>query len=71
MSLRAKSGLYELDPVRDLVPICGNCHAIVHRRLPDVQLPEQFRGSLGAAQAERLANLHEQSRPDDWETTEE
>jgi hypothetical protein len=22
-----------LDPVRDLVPICGNCHAMVHRKV--------------------------------------
>lgn len=25
---------YELDPVRDLIPICPNCHAMAHRREP-------------------------------------
>lgn len=25
---------YELDPVKDLVPICPNCHAMIHRTRP-------------------------------------
>ncbi|WP_201770530.1 HNH endonuclease [Bordetella bronchiseptica] len=25
---------YELDPVRDLRPVCPNCHAMLHRRTP-------------------------------------
>ena len=25
---------YEVDPVRDLVPVCPNCHAMIHRRKP-------------------------------------
>jgi len=30
VAARARDAQYELDPGRDLVPICGNCHAIVH-----------------------------------------
>lgn len=26
----AKHGEYELDPVEDLVPVCPNCHAMLH-----------------------------------------
>lgn len=33
VAVRAQAGEYELDPVRDLVPICGNCHAMVHRKV--------------------------------------
>jgi len=25
---------YELDPIKDLVPVCPNCHAIIHRTRP-------------------------------------
>jgi len=25
---------YEVDPVKDLMPICANCHYMVHRRRP-------------------------------------
>ena len=25
---------YELDPIKDLVPVCSNCHAIIHRTRP-------------------------------------
>lgn len=36
---------YVLDPVNDLVPICANCHAIIHRTKPILtveQLKEHF-----------------------------
>ncbi|MCW1755047.1 HNH endonuclease [Rhizobium acaciae] len=25
-------GEYEVDPIKDLVPVCANCHAMIHRR---------------------------------------
>lgn len=25
---------YEVDPVKDLVPVCANCHAMIHRTKP-------------------------------------
>lgn len=31
---------YLVDPVKDLVPLCGNCHAMVHRSNPPVQVEE-------------------------------
>lgn len=37
---------YVVDPARDLVPLCANCHAMVHRRDPPVPLDE-LRSLLG------------------------
>jgi len=31
---------YQVDPVRDLRPICPNCHAIIHRRRPAYSIEE-------------------------------
>jgi 5-methylcytosine-specific restriction enzyme A len=31
---------YEVDPVADLRPICPNCHAIIHRRIPALTIEE-------------------------------
>lgn len=31
---------YELDPVRDLRPVCPNCHAMLHRRTPALNIEE-------------------------------
>jgi 5-methylcytosine-specific restriction protein A len=31
---------YELDPIRDLRPVCPNCHAMIHRRNPPYTLEE-------------------------------
>lgn len=28
---------YEVDPVRDLIPLCANCHSIIHRFEPALQ----------------------------------
>jgi 5-methylcytosine-specific restriction protein A len=40
---------YLVDPARDLVPLCANCHAMVHRRDPPVPL-EELRSLLGQGQ---------------------
>jgi len=29
---------YEVDPVKDLVPVCPNCHAMIHRTEPPLQI---------------------------------
>lgn len=43
--LSATGGEYRVDPVRDLIPICPNCHAVAHRR--DLPLsPDQMRELL-------------------------
>ena len=31
---------YELDPIRDLRPVCANCHSIIHRRKKVLSLEE-------------------------------
>jgi 5-methylcytosine-specific restriction protein A len=31
---------YEVDPIRDLRPICPNCHAIIHKRKPAYTIEE-------------------------------
>jgi len=33
-------GEYEIDPITDLRPVCPNCHAIIHRRMPAYSLDE-------------------------------
>jgi 5-methylcytosine-specific restriction protein A len=32
--------LYELDPIRDLRPVCPNCHSMIHRRVPPLSVEE-------------------------------
>lgn len=34
---------YEVDPIRDLRPVCPNCHAILHRREPPLSIGEARR----------------------------
>ena len=29
---------YEVDPIRDLVPVCPNCHAMIHRTEPPLEV---------------------------------
>lgn len=31
---------YEVDPIKDLRPVCPNCHAVIHRREPPLSLEE-------------------------------
>lgn len=37
---------YQLDPIKDLVPICPNCHSIIHRTKPPLTI-EQLKAHLG------------------------
>jgi hypothetical protein len=34
---------YEVDPVKDLRPVCPNCHAMIHRRSPPLSIEEIIR----------------------------
>ncbi|WP_199351005.1 HNH endonuclease [Haliangium ochraceum] len=36
---------YRVDPIRDLRPVCPNCHAMLHRRVPPFSVSE-LRGKL-------------------------
>jgi len=31
---------YEVDPIRDLRPVCPNCHAMLHRKSPALSVDE-------------------------------
>lgn len=31
---------YELDPINDLIPVCANCHAMIHRKIPAYEIEE-------------------------------
>ena len=31
---------YIIDPINDLVPLCPNCHAMVHRKNPPIEVKE-------------------------------
>lgn len=33
-------GEHEVDPIRDLVPLCPNCHAMIHQRRPSMAVEE-------------------------------
>jgi 5-methylcytosine-specific restriction protein A len=39
---------YVVDPVNDLVPLCANCHAMIHRRDPPVT-PEELKDQVNAS----------------------
>jgi hypothetical protein len=66
VAIRARTGEYELDPVRDLVPICGNCHAMVHRRhQDDMGFPQ--RPNLAEQALTRLVELRKAALNNDWE----
>lgn len=41
----AMGGEYMVDPIRDLVPLCSNCHSAAHRRNPPYQ-PSELRELL-------------------------
>ncbi|MCB0219603.1 MAG: HNH endonuclease [Chrysiogenetes bacterium] len=38
--LNAIGDTYQVDPVKDLVPVCPNCHAMLHRKDPPLSVQE-------------------------------
>jgi predicted HNH restriction endonuclease len=48
---------YEVDAVRDLRPVCPNCHSVLHRQDPPYSLTE-VRDMLLARKTKRKTNLH-------------
>lgn len=43
--LSQQPAVHTVDPVKDLAPVCPNCHAMLHRRIPPLT-PEQLRAHL-------------------------
>ena len=43
--LAAMSGEYEVDPIRDLVPLCASCHHVVHQSFPPYSV-QQVRDAI-------------------------
>ena len=39
--IHERKGEYKVDPIRDLRPLCSNCHSMIHRRNP-VYAPEEI-----------------------------
>lgn len=35
-----KGKVYSVDPINDLIPVCANCHAIIHRRQKPLSISE-------------------------------
>ncbi|MEO6923014.1 MAG: HNH endonuclease, partial [Bryocella sp.] len=35
-----RGGEYEVDPIADLIPVCPNCHAMLHRSEPPLSVLE-------------------------------
>ena len=33
-------GIHQVDPVKDLRPVCANCHTIIHSRIPPFTIEE-------------------------------
>ncbi len=42
--ISAVAPAYEVDPIKDLRPICPNCHAMVHREVPALPIAKLRRG---------------------------
>ena len=51
--LSAIGAAYQVDPIRDLVPLCASCHHVVHRRDPPYSVAE-MRGAIAVQSAYKL-----------------
>lgn len=49
--LSEAEGAHQVDPVEDLRPVCPNCHAVLHRRVPAYSI-EEVRAFLGKRREE-------------------
>ena len=41
--MRTQNGAYLIEPIKDLVPLCANCHTMAHRRRPAYSVRELVR----------------------------
>ncbi|UAL10200.1 HNH endonuclease [Caulobacter segnis] len=54
---------YEVDPIRDLVPLCATCHHVVHSRTPPYSVEEIRAAIAGQLSDQGSPGLCEVSRP--------
>ena len=50
---------YVIDPIKDLIPVCPNCHAALHSKKDGTYLPDELKEKLkrkNASEQERLAD---------------
>lgn len=40
MPISVRGGEYEVNPKTDLIPVCPNCHAMIHRQNPPLSIQE-------------------------------
>jgi len=45
--LSETGGERDIDPTKDLIPVCANCHAIIHRKKPALK-PEELRAIVNS-----------------------
>lgn len=48
-------GEYYLDPIKDLIPVCPNCHAMLHRKNPPI-MPEDLKAIIKRNRMENNIN---------------
>lgn len=44
--IAAQGGVHEIDPIKDMRPVCPNCHAIIHRHSPPLSI-QQLKDRIG------------------------
>lgn len=57
--LAARKGSYAVDPIHDLVPVCPNCHAMLHRVTPPYEIE-----ALRDLRAKQMDCEHNSADPD-------
>ncbi len=41
--IASTDGEHDVDPIKDLIPVCSNCHSILHRKRPIPYSPEEVK----------------------------
>ena len=51
--ISSTKGEHDVDPINYLIPVCSNCHSIIHRRRPYPYLPEDIKKMVVENKIER------------------
>jgi len=57
VALSRASGPYRVDPTSDLIPVCPNCHAVLHRKDPPFTIQEVRNMLLTAKPTGKIEDL--------------